>query len=154
MEVDGGGGGAEEGEGEGEGEAFVFPELKGAALVRELHVYGQLIATSESGGHAQHIGLGRRLMERAEEIAEQHFYTAVAVISGVGARAYYERLGYAFRGEAEGAPGRFMLKRLAAPGGGALSGLRGLRRRAGAAAAGAPRAALGALAGLRARLNF
>ena len=143
MEVEGGG------EGEGEGEAFIFPELKGAALVRELHVYGQLIATSESGTHAQHIGLGRRLMKRAEEIAEQQLYSSVAVISGVGARAYYERLGYAFRGEAEGAPGRFMHKRLAAPGG-ALWSLRGLRRRA----AGAPRAVLGAFASLRTRLKF
>lgn len=38
-----------------------FPELKGAALVRELHVYGQLVATDDKRkDNAQHLGFGRR----------------------------------------------------------------------------------------------
>lgn len=46
-----------------------MPELRGCALIRELHVYGQLIPTSDAQHHhAQHIGLGRQLMARAEEL--------------------------------------------------------------------------------------
>ena len=141
METDGG-------EGDGGESRFVFSELEGAALVRELHVYGQLIATSEAGGHAQHIGLGRRLMERAEEIAGLNLYSSVAVISGVGARGYYEKLGYSFRGPDDGAPGRFMIKRLET--GAFFRGALGALRRHAAPRAGARRL-LGALA---ARLKF
>ena len=86
-----------------------FDELRGAvALVRELHVYGQLIATgNKTAADAQHTGLGRKLMAEAERRARAHGCREVAVISGVGARGYYRKLGYELRGD-----GGFMLKRL------------------------------------------
>ena len=69
------------------------PELRGAALVRELHVYGPEVPVGAEGGWWQHRGIGRSLMERAEEIAAE-FAKRVAVISGVGARPYFRKLGY------------------------------------------------------------
>ncbi len=69
------------------------PELKNAAIVRELHVYG---AAAEFGKKAgiQHTGLGKRLLKRAEEIAKANDAKRIAVISGVGVRGYYRKLGY------------------------------------------------------------
>jgi len=63
------------------------------ALVRELHVYGELVSV---GGSAkiQHIGLGKRLLTEAEKIARQEKYKKILVISGVGVRGYYKKLGY------------------------------------------------------------
>ena len=71
-----------------------IPEvLKGAALIRELHVYGQSVDIGEQG-NVQHRGLGKRLMARAEKIAHKNGFSKIAVISGVGVRGYYEKLGY------------------------------------------------------------
>ena len=67
--------------------------LKGSALIRELHVYGQSVDIGEQG-NVQHRGLGKRLMARAEKIAQKHGFKKIAVISGVGVRGYYEKLGY------------------------------------------------------------
>ena len=47
---------------------------------------------------SQHGGFGRQLMSRAEAIAIEAGYTQIAVISGVGVRHYYRRLGYELRG--------------------------------------------------------
>jgi len=68
--------------------------LKGTAIIRELHTYGQLVCISEEGGQSQHRGFGRRLMEEAENIARTAGYEKMAVISGVGVREYYRSLGY------------------------------------------------------------
>jgi ELP3 family radical SAM enzyme/protein acetyltransferase len=81
----------------------LLPELKGAALVRELHVYGQMTPvrveeTPHSEGKTQHRGFGTRLMERAEELAKQHGFKKNAVISGIGVRNYYRKLGYELEG--------------------------------------------------------
>ena len=74
------------------------PELVGQAtsLVRELHVYGSAVPIHERvKGRSQHQGYGTLLMEEAERIAqEEHGSGKVAVISGVGTRGYYARLGY------------------------------------------------------------
>ena len=90
-----------------DGRLLLFPELQNAALVRELHVYGKLIATHSAKGSsdAQHTGLGTRMMLKAEEIARQHGKDKVAVISGIGARGFYKKIGYETRGR-----GGFMLK--------------------------------------------
>ena len=71
--------------------------LEGAALVRELHSYGQHLSLSERGEDAvQHRGFGSRLLAEAERVAREEFgLPRVAVIAGVGAREYYRRLGYA-----------------------------------------------------------
>eukprot|EP00903_Cladosiphon_okamuranus_P019815 g18212.t1 len=75
------------------GTSPILPDLKGCALIRELHVYGKLKKVGE-GGETQHQGLGTQLLARAEKIAVRHGYCKMAVISGVGVRRYYERFGY------------------------------------------------------------
>ncbi|MDY6817752.1 MAG: tRNA uridine(34) 5-carboxymethylaminomethyl modification radical SAM/GNAT enzyme Elp3 [Halobacteriales archaeon] len=67
-------------------------ELKDAALVRELHVYGTEVGLDGSDGDTgthQHQGYGRRLMAEAERLAREAGYGKLAVISGIGARQYY-----------------------------------------------------------------
>lgn len=76
-----------------------FPELKGAAYVRELHTYGQALALGQSMGDAvQHKGLGKKLMAEAERMAKKAGYQKIAVISGIGVREYYRTLGYKLKG--------------------------------------------------------
>ncbi|MEP7284403.1 MAG: tRNA uridine(34) 5-carboxymethylaminomethyl modification radical SAM/GNAT enzyme Elp3 [Chloroflexota bacterium] len=71
-------------------------ELAGAAIIREVHVYGQALTIGESApGKPQHLGLGTRLIERAVEIAQAQGYARLAVISAVGTRAYYRKRGFA-----------------------------------------------------------
>ena len=80
----------------------VRPELADAAVVRELHVYGNETPLRAEGagegkgeGDWQHRGYGRRLMEHAEKLAREAGYERLAVLSGVGVRQYYEQqLGY------------------------------------------------------------
>ncbi|KAF1333536.1 Elongator complex protein, partial [Globisporangium splendens] len=91
--------------------AGIFPELEGAALIRELHVYGQLVAAGaknkkivaddDEASQAQHIGFGTQLMNKAEEIARAQGFKKVAVIAGVGVRNFYRRLGFEVEGEGE-----------------------------------------------------
>ena len=45
----------------------------------------------------QHAGLGKRLMLKAEAIARENGFKKMAVISGVGVRGYYKKLGYKLR---------------------------------------------------------
>jgi elongator complex protein 3 len=72
-----------------------LPDLLGAAIIREVHVYGQSLPVgAEAGGAAQHSGLGRRLLRKAERIARSRGYTRLAVISAVGTRQYYLRQGF------------------------------------------------------------
>lgn len=73
----------------------LFPELAGCAMLREVHVYGPALELGgESTGEAQHRGLGRRLIDWAEEIARQRGFTVLAVIAAIGTRQYYRRLGF------------------------------------------------------------
>ena len=64
------------------------------ALIRELHTYGELIPVGSKKKAVQHIGFGKRLMEEAEKIAKKKGYEKLAVISGIGVRGYYKKLGY------------------------------------------------------------
>jgi elongator complex protein 3 len=71
-------------------------ELDGAAIIREVHIYGQSLPVgSEENGAAQHIGLGARLIRRAEEVAHARGFRRLAVISAIGTRVYYLRQGFA-----------------------------------------------------------
>ena len=73
----------------------VFPVLKKAAIIREVHTYGELVPISEIKIAPQHQGLGKRLIKEAEKIAEKEFgLKKIAGISGVGARKYFKKLGY------------------------------------------------------------
>ncbi len=76
-----------------------FDDLQDAALIREVHVYGQSLAVgAEKDGAAQHIGLGTRLLEEATRIASEKGYKNLAVIAAIGTRQYYEARGFE-RGE-------------------------------------------------------
>ncbi len=68
-----------------------------SAIIRELHVYGTAIGIGDDG-KVQHRGVGRQLMEEAERIAREHGKDKMLVISGVGVREYYARLGYVHDG--------------------------------------------------------
>ncbi|MEI7741500.1 MAG: tRNA uridine(34) 5-carboxymethylaminomethyl modification radical SAM/GNAT enzyme Elp3 [bacterium] len=73
----------------------LIPEIRGAAFIRELHTYGVQLGLGErDAGASQHKGLGKKLMEKSEEIARTAGYKKLAVISGIGVRAYYRKLGY------------------------------------------------------------
>jgi len=70
-------------------------ELANAAIIREVHVYGQALPIGDSmPGKPQHLGLGTRLIERATVIAAERGYLQLAVISAVGTRAYYRQRGF------------------------------------------------------------
>ncbi len=89
-----------------QGKKHFMKELEGAALVREVHTYGEQIKLQTSEKTAsQHIGLGRRMMQKAEEISRKNGYKKLAVISGIGVREYYRKLGYELEGT-------YMIKRL------------------------------------------
>ena len=79
----------------------IIEELNGAAIIRELHVYGQQQSLSEKGSvpsKSQHHGFGKMLMKKAEEISKEGGYKKIAVISAVGTREYYKKLGYKLEG--------------------------------------------------------
>jgi elongator complex protein 3 len=74
------------------------PELANAAIVRELHVYGQVVNVGsgiESKSY-QHRGYGMKLMQEAERVAREELgVQKISVISAVGTREYYKKqLGY------------------------------------------------------------
>jgi len=76
-----------------------MPDLDNAALIREVHVYGQSLEVgAEKTGAAQHAGLGTRLLEEAESIARKNGFSRMAVISAIGTRQYYLERGFE-RGE-------------------------------------------------------
>ncbi len=86
----------------------VFPELNGAALLREAHVYSTVTQLG-SKGKVQHRGVGTKLMTKAEQIAKDNGYKKMAVIASIGSRTFYaEKLGYTL---AEG-DGEYMIKNL------------------------------------------
>jgi len=74
-------------------------ELTGAALIREVHVYGQSLPVGQERISAvQHAGFGTALLDEAERIAKSLGFKKIAVISAVGTRCYYLERGYQ-RGE-------------------------------------------------------
>jgi ELP3 family radical SAM enzyme/protein acetyltransferase len=98
-----------------------FHELAGCALIRELHVYGNLavavvdknqavnapLSRSKGSDTVQHSGIGTRLLAAAEIEARDRGYSKIAVISGVGVRHFYRSRGYELEGDAG-----FMVKQL------------------------------------------
>ncbi len=71
-------------------------ELKDCGIVRELHVYSTAINLGEkSDSSFQHKGLGKKLMAKAEELCGKR---KIVVISGIGVRGYYKKLGYVKEG--------------------------------------------------------
>lgn len=75
-----------------------LPVRDGEAMIREVHVYGMATHLGEDGRAAQHLGLGRKLIERACELAREAGYRRINVISAVGTREYYRGLGFVDQG--------------------------------------------------------
>jgi len=78
---------------------MLFPELQGAAIIREVHTYGSVVALDDQQRHlSQHHGLGKSLVSTAEQIASDHGYSKIAVISAIGTMPYYHKLGFRAEG--------------------------------------------------------
>jgi len=65
-----------------------------SGFVRELHVYGQALGLGEKGKIGQHRGLGKKLLKEVEKIVKNKGLSELRIISGVGVREYYKKLGY------------------------------------------------------------
>ena len=84
----------------------IFRALDGAAIIREIHTYGTVQGISKRGTESsQHQGFGKKLLAEAEYIAKNNGYKKIAVISGIGSREYYKKLGYR-------RAGTYMMKRM------------------------------------------
>ncbi|MEM2145971.1 MAG: tRNA uridine(34) 5-carboxymethylaminomethyl modification radical SAM/GNAT enzyme Elp3 [Candidatus Jordarchaeaceae archaeon] len=74
------------------------PEIQNCSsmIVRELHVYGPLVPVNEKPKDEwQHRGYGKKLLSEAEKIArEEYDAKKLLVLSGIGVKEYYYRLGY------------------------------------------------------------
>jgi elongator complex protein 3 len=76
-------------------EAGFCEEIRTSALIREVHVYGgALDLGARSEGKPQHRGFGSRLVDEARVRAAAAGYAELAVISAVGTRGYYRKLGF------------------------------------------------------------
>jgi len=72
-----------------------FPVLRNAAIIREIQTYGELIPIGQKKLAPQHRGLGKKLIKEAEKITKKEFgLRKVVVISGIGVRDYWRKLGY------------------------------------------------------------
>jgi elongator complex protein 3 len=77
-----------------------FENKSSEAIIRELHVYGPAIEIGKKEKEKwQHLGLGKRLLEEAEKICLDKKKKKIKIISGVGVRDYYRRLGYVLEKE-------------------------------------------------------
>jgi len=73
------------------------PEVEASsALVRELHIYGRMVPVgARPSGAWQHRGWGGALMSEAERVAsEEYAARRLVVMSALGVKPYFERLGY------------------------------------------------------------
>lgn len=84
------------------------PIQPGQAMIREVHIYGRTARIAGAAQNAQHLGLGKKLIARACEIAANAGYTSINVISAIGTRAYYRSLGFT-----AGENGLYQTKRIA-----------------------------------------
>ena len=77
------------------------------ALLRELHVYGESVPLNKKIKSAsQHKGFGKKLLAKAEKLAKENNKKELFVLSGIGVRDYYRKLGYKLSGF-------YMIKKLA-----------------------------------------
>ena len=72
-----------------------FECLNKMGLIRELHVYGNLVPVGfKKDNDTQHKGVGKELLKMAQNIAKDHNCIGLAVISGIGVTGYYKKLGF------------------------------------------------------------
>jgi elongator complex protein 3 len=71
-------------------------ELCGAAIIREVHVYGPVVEIGDEArsGQAQHSGVGTQLIREAEQRARAAGFDRIAVIAAIGTREYYRKQGF------------------------------------------------------------
>jgi len=69
------------------------------AIIRELHVYGKSTPLGKKGRSiiSQHQGLGKLLISEAEKIVKNLNIDSLYIISGIGVRDYYRKLGYSLK---------------------------------------------------------
>ena len=75
----------------------IYNHKRNSAIIRELHVFGQVVDVGQKNNSLsfQHNGLGLHLIEEAEKISKEEFQVdKLSVISAIGTRAYYKKLGY------------------------------------------------------------
>lgn len=81
-------------------EKIFRPEITDkTALIRELHVYGNMIQIGDKNPSiGQHTGFGEKLLMEAENLAIDNGKNEIAIISGIGSRNYYRKFGYERKG--------------------------------------------------------
>ncbi|MCX7956254.1 MAG: tRNA uridine(34) 5-carboxymethylaminomethyl modification radical SAM/GNAT enzyme Elp3 [Patescibacteria group bacterium] len=87
-------------------EKFFIKSLNDCAIIRELHVLGELTPLSQKK-QVQHQGFGKKLINEAIKITKNFNLKKIAVISAVGTREYYKKLGFEYEKE-----GEYMIKKL------------------------------------------
>jgi len=89
-----------------EGKKHFISVLNDSAIIREIQTFGELVPIGIKKIAPQHKGLGKKLIKKAEEIIKEEFnLRKISVISGVGARDYWRKLGYRLKGT-------YMIKKL------------------------------------------
>ena len=77
------------------GSRAFLDEIRGNALVREVHVYGPALPIGGvEAGAAQHVGVGARLLTEARRISRAAGFDRISVIAATGAQAYYAARGF------------------------------------------------------------
>lgn len=70
-------------------------ELKESSIIREVHVYGNVVNIGKEGlGDSQHLGLGKKMIEIAQDLSKKEGYKKISVISAIGTRQYYKDRGF------------------------------------------------------------
>jgi len=72
----------------------IVSELNNSAIIREVHIYGPSLGISSEERSVQHLGLGTKLIQKAQDISKKKGYYKISVISSVGTREYYRKLGF------------------------------------------------------------
>ena len=77
------------------GSRAFLDEIRGNALIREVHVYGPALAIGcAEAGAAQHVGVGTRLLAEARRLSRAAGFDRISVIAATGTRAYYAARGF------------------------------------------------------------
>lgn len=70
-------------------------DLKESSIIREIHVYGKVSEINNSSEEkTQHQGIGKKLINTAENITKKSNKRKISVISAVGTRIYYQKQGF------------------------------------------------------------
>lgn len=78
---------------------YFIRELQNSAIIREIHTYGfQIKIGKKSTDAPQHLGLGQKLLKKAEKISQKNGFKRIAVIASIGTREYYRKRGYHLEG--------------------------------------------------------